>query len=133
MARGRSIPWTDAEIDLLYFAHEHGIVVKAVADLLHRSRFSVHRKNCLLQLDSPRRCTSTSGEWTLDKIREHYGGAAVERFKAAMYSQGLHPTGELPDDEDLCARYGCYRPRYGAPRQYFGLCLGHHNQFFGAP
>ena len=127
------IPWTPQEVELLHFAHEHGIAVRAVAELLERSRYSVHRKNQELGLVGSRRNVQASGDWTLDKVLETHGGAAVARFTVAMQSRGLHPLEELPDDDDLCARIGCYQPRYGQPRQLYGLCLEHHTEFFGAP
>lgn len=127
------IPWTPQEVELLHFAHDHGIAVRAVAELLDRSRYSVHRKNQELGLVGNRRNVQASGDWTLDKVLETHGGAAVARFTVAMQSRGLHPLEELPDDDDLCARIGCYQPRYGQPRQLYGLCLEHHTEFFGAP
>lgn len=129
----KGILWTREEVELLHFAHDHGIAVRAVAELLERSRYSVHRKNQELGLVGNRRDVQTSGDWTLDKVLETHGGAAVARFTVAMQSRGLHPLEELPDDDDLCARYGCYQPRYGQPRQLYGLCLEHHTEFFGAP
>lgn len=127
------IPWTPQEVELLHFAHEHGIAVRAVAELLERSRYSVHRKNQELGLVGNRRHVQASGDWTLDKVLETHGGAAVARFTVAMQSRGLHPLEELPDDDDLCARVGCYQPRHGRPREFYGLCLEHHTEFFGAP
>lgn len=127
------IPWTPQEVELLHFAHDHGIAVRAVAELLERSRYSVHRKNQELGLVGNRRNVQASGDWTLDKVLETHGGAAVARFTVAMQSRGLHPLEELPEDDGLCARIGCYQPRYGQPRQLYGLCLERHTEFFGAP
>lgn len=129
----KGIPWTREEVELLHFAHEHGIAVRAVAELLERSRYSVHRKNQELGLVGNRRHVQASGDWTLDKVLETHGGAAVARFTVAMQSRGLHPLEELPEDDGLCARIGCYQPRYGEPLQFYGLCLDHHTEFFGAP
>jgi len=129
----KGTPWTREEVELLHFAHDHGIAVRAVAELLDRSRYSVHRKNQQLGLVGNRRDVQTSGDWTLDKIMEVHGGAAVARFTVAMQSRGLHPLEELPEDDGLCARYGCYQPRYGEPLEFYGLCLDHHTEFFGAP
>ena len=129
----KGITWTREEVELLHFAHDHGIAVRAVAELLERSRYSVHRKNQELGLVGNRRHVQASGDWTLDKVLETHGGAAVTRFTVAMQSRGLHPLEELPDDDDLCARVGCYQPRYGQPREFYGLCLDHHTEFFGAP
>ena len=92
------IPWTPQEVELLGFAHEHGIAVRAIAELLERSRYSVHRKNQELGLVGNRRDVQTSGDWTLDKIMEVHGGSAVARFTVAMQSRGLHPLEELPED-----------------------------------
>lgn len=129
----KGIPWTREEVELLHFAHDHGIAVRAIAELLDRSRYSVHRKNQELGLVGNRRNVQASGDWTLDKVLEVHGGAAVARFTVAMQSRGLHPLEELPEDDGLCARVGCYQPRYGQPRELYGLCLEHHTEFFGAP
>lgn len=132
MATG--IPWMPQEVELLRFAYGHGIAVRAVAELLGRSRYSVHRKNQELGLvGNSKRHVQISGDWTLDKVLEVYGGVAVSKFTTAMQSRGLYPLEELPEDDGLCARVGCYQPRYGQPRQLYGLCLEHHTEFFGAP
>ena len=129
----KGIEWTREEVELLRFAHDHGVAVRAVAELLDRSRYSVHRKNQALGLVGNRRYVQEPGEWTLDRVLEVYGGSAVAKFTVAMQSRGLHPLEELPEDDGLCAHYGCYQPRHGRPLEFYGLCLEHHTEFFGTP
>ena len=128
----KGIKWLPEEEELLRFADKHGVAVRAVAELLQRSRYSVHRKNHALGLGGHRRHSQTTGDWTLEKVLERHGGAAVTAFVSAMQARGLAPedTDKAPG---LCVRNGCYRPRYGKPRALVGLCLEHHTRFFGAP